>query len=89
MKKKAVCIKSDLSEAAELAQSVGSHAPRMTKNIEVRSSYYSSDKKKHPFASTLLELEIDCSLLKLAVIITVCFIMLWTFCSLKRKHRAC
>lgn len=87
MKKEAQCILTDLSETAELCERASSRFPRMSKEITMRSSYYSAKGKKHPCAETLLKLEIDCSLLKLGIIIGVGLIVLWTFCSLKRKHR--
>jgi hypothetical protein len=81
---------SDLSEAADavaqFCERSSSGAPRMKKEITVRSSYYSSKAKKHPCAETLFQLDIDCSLLKLALLIALGAVILWVMCSNKRKR---
>ena len=85
MKSKTKCVINDLSEA-EFIKKANSRAPRMTKEITVCSSYYSSGINKHPCVETMLQLNIDCSILKLGIILAAGFIMLLALCSLKRKR---
>ena len=83
----------DISDMAEGAASICKKAervsPRMKKEISVRSKYYSRDSEKHPAAESLMQLEIDCSLLKLGIIIAGCAVVLWVVCSMRSKKQRC
>ena len=80
---------SDLTEgAADLYKSADRHSPRMKKEITVRSKYYSSHSDTHPVARTLMQLEIDCSLLKLTLVAVGCVLLVWGICSMKAKRRS-
>lgn len=78
---------SGLSEnAATLTKKATRRSPRMKKEITIRSKYYSPHREKHPVAETLMQLEIDCSLLKLALIAAGCAIMIWAFCKMRKER---
>ena len=71
--------------ASKLYKKAKCRSPRMKKEITVRSTYYSPHSKKHPTAESLMQIELDCSLLKLALIVIGIAVLMWAFCSLKRK----
>ena len=81
----------DLSETAQsskkLYKRASKHAPRMKKEITVRSSYFSCGHNKAPCAETLIKLDIDCNLLKLMILLLAGMLVLSLYCSIKHKKR--
>ena len=82
---------SDLSESAEqtkkLYKSACKCAPRMKKEITVKSSYFSGRSGKIPCAESLIKLDIDCNLLKLILVLLACILMLSLYWSMRYKKR--
>lgn len=82
---------SDLSESAEQTKKqykgACKCAPRMKKEITVKSSYFSGRSKKFPCAESLFKLDIDCNLLKLILVLLACMLMLSIYCSMRYKKR--
>ncbi len=77
---------SDMTEdAAKMYKKAECRSPRMKKEITVRSAYYSPKSEKTNIAQSLMQFEIDCSLLKLALIVLGVAAIMWIFCSAKRK----
>ena len=77
---------SDMTDgAAKLYKKAKCRSPRMRKEITVRSKYYSSHSEKHPIAESLMQFEVDCNLLKLALIAVGVTVLMWVYCSSRKK----
>ncbi len=82
---------SDLSEAAEdtrkMYKKAIKRAPRMRKEITVRSTYFSCTSNRHPCAESLFKLDIDCNLLKFILFIFIGMCVLSLVCMRSRRKR--
>lgn len=81
----------DLSETADhskkLYKKATKRAPRMKKEITVKSTYFSGKHSKYPCAESLFKLDIDCNLLKLMIVLLAGMLVLSIYCSMKYKKR--
>ena len=81
----------DLSETADhsrkLYKKATKRAPRMRKEITVKSSYFSGKHSKYPCVESLFKVDIDCNLLKLIVALLVGMLILSLCCSMRYKKR--
>ena len=79
----------DLCEAAHGAKKIIKKAdktlPRMTKEIKMTSRYFGGGVSNNPCAVSQLDIKIDCSVIKLTLIIMTMILGITVFCAMKRK----
>lgn len=83
-------VKNSLTELSEDAmhtyKKAKKHAPRMKKEITVSSKYF-SDSSSHACAESLIRLNVDCNLLKLALLLLAGMLILSIYCRIRFKKR--
>ncbi len=83
----------DISEGAYNAKKMYKKAkrlsPSMKKEITVKTQYFSHKKDSRPCAQSLLQFNIDCSLIKLMLCLFLIMCACSLFCMMKRKKRHC